>query len=441
VPAIAVIGASFGDEGKGKIVDYIAWKYDVDAVVRFNGGSGAGHEVCVDGKKFSFHQIPSAAFLGKKLYIGEGCAVDPELLLEDELKKLFLEGVFPNLSISNNSKVVFDFLREIDSAEENFRKGKTTKEVGTTKRGIGPAYAFDVGRHGLRMYDLVDEEKLRRKLPKFIELCQNYLNSLGSDYKIDVEKTVEKYVDLGKRIKPYVRDIRREINELYDYGLILFEGAQGTLLDQIFGIYPYVTSSRTTVDAIYGGTGLSPGKEIQERIGVFKAYASRVIDVGPFITKMEKEEQELLREKGDEFGRTTGRPRYIGWPNLVELKYAIERNGFTGLAITRIDTFAGIDPIYVCTKLRDEKGNETDVIPADTEKYEKYSPVYTKLKGWSNLPKEKWEEIAKKGFDALPEEVKAYIKFIQDYTKIPVKIISVGAERRSTIELGKLDIG
>ncbi len=439
MPAVAVIGAQFGDEGKGKIVDYIAWKYNIAAVVRFNGGSGAGHEVVIDNRKFSFHQLPSGVFMGKKLYIGEGCVVDPELLFKEEIDRLNTENIKPDLHISDNAKVVFDFLREIDAAEENFRNSHTSKQVGSTKRGIGPTYGFDVARFGLRMYDLVDEEKLRRKLPALIRLCQGYLKSLGSNYLIDVAKTVEKYLEFGKKMKPFVKDVRREVNDIHNNGRVLFEGAQGTFLDQIFGTYPYVTSSRTIADGVYGGTGLRIDKAMGERIGVFKAYTSRV-GAGPFITRMDDGMQKIVRDKGDEFGRSTGRPRAIGWPNLVELKYANERNSFTGLAMTRLDTFAGVDPIKVCVKYRDEHGNETDEVAADVERYEKNKPVYVELKGWGELEKDGWARIAERGYEALPKEAKSYVKFVEDYVKVPVKIISVGADRKSTIETARLNI-
>ncbi len=434
--AIAVVGSSYGDEGKGKIVDYIAWKYNVDAVVRFNGGSGAGHEIVIGKKKFSFHQVPSGAFLGRNLYIGEGCVVDPELLFKEELDKLHAENVKPNLFISNNTKVVFDFLREIDAAEESFR---SNKKVGSTKRGIGPTYAFDASRFGLRMHDLIEEDKLKSKLPGLIALCQNYLKATGSEHVIDEKATVEKYVELGRRVRPYVKDVRRVINEVYKVGIVLFEGAQGTFLDQIFGTYPFVTSSRTTVDGIYGGSGLSIDKVINERLGVFKVYTSRV-GSGPFLTRMDDDMQKHLRDKGDEFGRSTGRARDVGWPNLVELKYANERNSFTGLALTRFDTFAGFNPISICVGYKDEDGKTTDSVPADVEKYEKYEPVYKKLKGWHELEKDEWERIAKAGFDALPKEARDYIKFIEEYVKVPVKIISVGADRESTIEKVRLNV-
>ena len=425
--SIAVVGSSFGDEGKGKIVDFLVSKYNIDAVARFNGGSGAGHEIVIDGEKFTFHQVPSGAFLGKKLYIGEGCAVDPELLFNQEVEVLKAKGFEPDLGISDNSKVVFDFLREIDGAEESVR------DVKTTKRGIGPTYTMDTARLGMRMYDVADEEKLKSKLPKFMKFCQGYLKMLESDYTIDFDQTLKKYLELSKRIAPYVRDIRDEINNIHSRKTILFEGAQGTLLDQIFGVYPNVTSSRTTVDGIYGGTGLRFGKRIVERIGVFKAYESRMANTGPFITKMDDEVQDELRKKGDEFGRTTGNPRNLGWPNLVELKYATERNGFTGLAVTRIDTFAGLDKIKVCKGYLDDKGNKTDRIPSDSERYEKYQSVYGELEGWPELSEEKWNSIAKKGYATLPQPVKNYLKWISYYVKVDVKIVSVGADRKSTI--------
>jgi adenylosuccinate synthase len=471
VPAIVVVGLQFGDEGKGKIVDYLAEK--ADAVVRFNGGSGAGHTVVINNNTFKLHLIPCGVFRKKKLFIGNGVVVDPEVLIE-EIKKLEDSGLNVNLMISERAHVTFDFHRFFDAIEENFRG--SDKKVGTTKKGIGPTYSDKAARFGIRVIDLTEEDILKERLKQLYLIRSKIAESVfNSKLNSSFDDVFRKYLEYGKLLKKYIGDVSLEVNKLLEEGkLVLFEGAQGTLLDLDHGIYPLVTSSTTISGGASVGTGISPLK-INEIIGVVKAITTRIGETGPFPTEMgtyenAKEDMEFiksggnleerirsLREKilsksasedeigsylrlfGQEFGATTGRPRRCGWLDMVALKYAIRINGVTGLAITKLDILSGINPIKICIKYN-YRGKEIDNFPASMKVLEECRPVYEEIPGWEFLDKEKWEEIASKGFDALPEEAKYFIKKIEELTNVKVKIVSVGAERNSTIEVGKINV-
>lgn len=424
VTGIVIVGTQWGDEGKGKIVDFLS--ENADCVVRYGGGANAGHTVVVEGKIFKFHIIPSGAVYGKKLYIGNGLVVDPQVLLA-EIESLKREGLTPDLHISDRAHVVFDFHKMIDGLEEKF-KGKLS--AGTTKRGIGPTYSDKVARFGIRVADLLDDDTLRRKLDILLELKQRIITRVyDGEETLDKEKIIRRYLQLGHRISDYVCDVSLEINSALDKGqTVIFEGAQGTLLDIDHGVYPYGTSSNPTAGGACTGVGVGPTK-ITKVIGVTKAYTSRV-GTGPVPTELKDEIGERIREKGGEYGTTTGRPRRCGWFDVVPVTYSIRVNGISELALTKLDVLSGINPIRLCLHYKSEDEIIAE-IPADLKMYEKCRPVYEELEGWPSSVE--WSKVAQEGYDALPQKAKAYIERIQELVRVPIKTISVGPERKDTI--------
>jgi len=424
MPGIVIVGTQWGDEGKGKIVDFLAEK--ADCVVRYSGGANAGHTVVVNGKKYKFHIIPSGAIYGKELYIGNGVVVDLEILLQ-EIEKLKKEGIEPDLHLSDRAHVVFDFHKIIDGLEEKF-KGKLS--AGTTRRGIGPAYSDKVARYGIRVVDLLSEDTLRRKMDVLLELKQRIISQVyGGKETLNKEEIIKKYLKLGQRIADYVCDVSLSINSALDKGrTVIFEGAQGTLLDIDHGIYPYGTSSNPTAGGACTGVGVGPTR-IEKVVGVTKAYTSRV-GTGPVPTELKDEIGDRIRDKGGEYGTTTGRPRRCGWFDVVPVRYSIRVNGISELALTKLDVLSGINPVKLCIhyKFKDEVITE---IPADLKVYENCKPVYEELEGWSDSVD--WHKVAQEGYDALPSQAKAYVERIEELVGVPIKIISVGPERQDTI--------
>jgi len=424
MPGIVIVGTQWGDEGKGKIVDFLSEK--ADCVVRYGGGANAGHTVVVERKTYRFHIVPSGAVHGKKIFIGNGLVVDPEVLLE-EIESLKRNGLEPDLHISDRAHVVFDFHKTIDGLEEKF-KGKLS--AGTTKRGIGPTYSDKVARFGIRVADLLDEDTLRTKLDILLELKQRIITRVydGKEY-LDKEEILRRYLRFGQRISDSVCDVSLEINSALDNGqTVIFEGAQGTLLDIDHGVYPYGTSSNPTAGGACTGVGVGPTK-ITKVIGVTKAYTSRV-GTGPVPTELKGEIGERIREKGGEYGTTTGRPRRCGWFDVVPVTYSIRVNDISELALTKLDVLSGINPIRLCLHYKSEDTIITE-IPADLKMYEKCRPVYEELEGWSSSVE--WGKVAQEGYYALPQQAKAYIERIQELVRVPIKIISVGPERKDTI--------
>jgi len=428
MPGIVIVGTQWGDEAKGKITDFLA--KDADCIVRYNGGANAGHTVVVDGKTYKFHLIPSGVLRGKKVYIGNGVVVDPEIFI-DELETLKREGFQPNLHISDRAHVVFDFHKLEDGLQE---KIKGNLRAGTTKRGIGPTYSDKAARFGIRIADLLDEEILSSKLNMLIDLKQKIFSQVyGEDVKLDKKEILEKALRFGRVISNHVCDVSAEINEALDKGeTVIFEGAQGTLLDIDHGLYPYGTSSSTIAGGACTGVGVGP-KRIDEVIGVMKAYTSRV-GTGPVPTELKNSIGERIREVGKEYGTTTGRPRRVGWLDLVPVKYSIRLNDIDKLVITKLDVLSGIDPLKICIKYK--CGNRTiDTIPADIRTFDKCEPVYEELEGWE--ADVNWRKIAEEGYEALPEQAKEYLHRIEEHVKVPISIVSVGAERRETIVLNR----
>ena len=424
MPCIVVVGLQWGDEGKGKIVDILAEKSD--AVVRFNGGSNAGHTVVVNNTKYVFHLIPSGALHGKKLIIGNGVVVDP-IQLYNEIEFLKKNGINVDLHISERAHVVLPHHKFLDSSLDT----KHGLKIGTTRRGIGPAYSDKMSRrYGLRMREYV-ESNFRNILEKIVRGKISILRLYG------FKKSFEKYLDevyseysfYAKELKKYVSNTTYLLNKLIDENkTILFEGAQGTLLDIDHGTYPYVTSSNTIAGAACTGSGISP-KKIDKIIGVFKAYVTRV-GLGPLPTEIHDEKiADRIRSIGNEFGATTGRPRRIGWLDLVALKYAEKINHTDFLAITKIDVLGGIDRIKICVKYV-LNGEDTEIFPSILENIE---PRYIELKGWRELSREEWREIASSGYGTLPREIIKYIECIEEILEKPIKIISIGPSREETI--------
>jgi len=428
MPGIVIVGTQWGDEAKGKITDFLA--KDANCVVRYNGGANAGHTVVVNGKTYKFHLIPSGVLHGKRVYLGNGMVIDPEILM-DELEDLRREGVQPDLHISDRAHVVFSFHKLEDGLQERL---KGNLRAGTTRRGIGPTYSDKTARFGIRIADLLDEEVLDSKLNILIDLKQKIINQVyGEDVKIDKKKVLVKALKFGKAISEYVCDVSAEINEALDKGeTVIFEGAQGTLLDIDHGLYPYGTSSSTVAGGACIGVGVGP-KRIDEVIGVMKAYTSRV-GTGPVPTELKNSIGERIREVGKEYGTTTGRPRRVGWLDLVPVKYSIRLNGIDKLAITKLDVLSGINPLKICIKYK--CGDRMiDTIPADIRTFKECEPVYEEIEGWeASLD---WRKIVQKGYEALPEQAKEYLKRIEEHVKIPISIISVGPERSETIILNK----
>jgi adenylosuccinate synthase len=424
---VVIVGTQWGDEGKGKVVDYLAGKADV--VVRFSGGNNAGHTVVVKGKKYAFHLMPCGAVRGKQLIIGNGVVVDPKVLLE-EIELLKKDGIPPKLLISERAHVIFPYHRALDEAEEQF-KGKL--KAGTTKRGIGPCYEDKAGRFGLRMCDLVNKEMLKEKIDHLFPLKEKQIQMYGGKFDFTKEQLLQEYNAYGEKLKDYVCDANLFLNEAIDSGKnVLFEGTQGTMLDLDHGMYPVGTSCNVTAGAACAGAGVSPLK-INAVIGLTKAYVSRVGE-GPLPTELTGEIGDYIRKKGAEFGTTTGRPRRVGWLDMPALMYACRVNGITGLAITKLDVLGGLDKVKICTSY--SLGDRTlSDIPASCELLSQCKPVYKEMKGWEEFAEGEAEEVARKGYDALPKEMRDYVSEVSKLSSTPAYLISIGPGREETIIL------
>ena len=410
---IVVVGTQWGDEGKGRVIDLLARK--VDAVVRYQGGSNAGHTVVVDGEKFVFHLIPSGILHpGKKAIIANGVVIDPEQLLK-EIKDLKERGipVEKNLYISANAHVVMPYHKDVEKWEESLRgKGK----IGTTGRGIGPAYVDKVARRGIRMGDLLERKTLEEKLNLNLKI---YGNLLGFSYS--KEEILEKFLEFGKKLRKYITDTSLLIYRLMEEGKdILFEGAQGTLLDIDHGTYPYVTSSNASAAGVCTGCGVSP-RSITKVIGVAKAYTTRVGE-GPFPTELKDEIGTLLQERGNEYGATTGRPRRCGWFDGVALRYATRINGLDELILTKLDILDKLDKVKICVAYR-YKGKVIQDFPNRFVMWRECEPVYEEMDGW----KEDTSKVT--SYKDLPDAARKYIKKIEEIGKVPIRLLSVGPQR------------
>jgi len=420
---IVVIGMQWGDEGKGKIVDLLT-EY-ADLVVRFQGGNNAGHTVVVGEEKIILHLIPSGAlYPEKKCLIGNGVVVDPQVLLReiDELQKRghFLKD--EQLMISEDAHVIMPYHRRMDVARE---KLKGEKKIGTTGRGIGPSYEDKIGREGIRIGDLLEPETFREKLEENLALKNLFLETCLRDQGFKTEEIFQEYSGYAARLGKYVGNTSLFIDREMKKGKhILLEGAQGTHLDVDHGTYPFVTSSNTVAGGACTGAGIGPTR-ISKVIGVSKAYTTRV-GSGPFPTELNDEMGEKIRQRGGEFGATTGRPRRTGWLDIPILRDAIRLSGITGIALTKMDVLSDFDSIKVCTGYRYE-GKLVEDVPSQLRVLEKCEPIYEELPGWKS-------DLGKAGhFKDLPKEARDYVRRIEELTETDVILVSVGQRREETI--------
>lgn len=419
---VVLIGAQWGDEGKGKVTDFLARQAEM--VVRYQGGNNAGHTVVVGEQTFKLHLIPSGILHGDKMcLIGNGVVIDPGVLLE-ELATLEKQGVSTaNLRISPRAHVIFPYHKSIDLAEEE-RKG--IRKIGTTCRGIGPAYTDKAARDGIRMVELIDREELAEKLENVMAAKNLLLSGVyGSDTPFDYGEILELYSVYGEQLSKYVANVSILVNDAIDAGKkVLFEGAQGTLLDIDHGTYPYVTSSSPIAASACSGAGLGPTK-INTVVGVAKAYITRVGE-GPFPTELHDQTGELIRKRGFEFGTTTGRPRRCGWYDAIIARYAARINGLSYLAVTKLDVLSGLETLKICTGYR-YKDEIIKDFPDSLKVLDQCEPVYREFPGWQ-------EDItgAQDWMD-LPQNAREYLKNLEELSGVPIAIVSVGPGRDQTL--------
>ncbi|MDX6637463.1 MAG: adenylosuccinate synthase [Solirubrobacterales bacterium] len=426
MPGIAIVGTQWGDEGKGKVTDLLAEHADV--VVRFQGGNNAGHTIVRDAEEFKLHLIPSGIlYPGKRCVIGNGVVIDPGVLIA-ELDALRQRGIdISSLRISSNAHVIMPYHVMLDTAGEA-KLGKL--EIGTTKRGIGPAYADKSARLGIRIQDLLDGKILRKKILAALEPKRQMLRPFERDPELDLHTIAEDYLRYGHRLEPHVADTARLCWEALDSGkTVIFEGAQAALLDLDHGTYPFVTSSNPIAGAACVGAGVAPS-DINEVWGVAKAYATRV-GAGPFPTELDDEIGEQIRKRGGEVGTTTGRPRRTGWLDLVALRYASRLNGLTSLAITKLDVLSGFDPIRVAVRYRSGEGARLDEFPYHQSVLHFAKPEYEELPGFEG-------DIGACRTEAdLPREARELIEFISENAGAPVRLVGVGPGREQVIWMGE----
>ena len=415
-----IVGTQWGDEGKGKITDILAEHSDY--VVRYQGGNNAGHTVVVGENVFKLHLIPSGILYDSCCcIIGNGVVLDPSVFLKeiDTIVKQGIKVTPDKLKISSIAHVILPIHRDLDQKQESKRHHE---KIGTTGKGIGPAYTHKVSRLGVRVQDLLNSDVLKKKLIK-----QNWSDFYSSN-EYDIDDVVQTYVEIGLKLKPFIVDSSLFINNAIDSGKrVILEGAQGTLLDVDHGTYPYVTSSNPVSGGACIGAGIGPHK-IKKVVGVTKAYLTRVGE-GPFTTELFDEFGSRLRDVGGEFGTTTGRPRRCGWLDLVILKYSIRVNGLTEICLTKLDVLDSFKEIKVCTKYKTASGEIIHDFPLDLDVYSNCTPIYETLPGWES------DTSKLTSFDDLPVNAKAYVDFIYSKTNVDISMISVGTRRRQTIHI------
>ena len=422
-----LLGLQWGDEGKGKMTDYLAEEAEV--IVRFQGGNNAGHTVEVGEKQYKLHLIPSGILHDNKLnIIGNGVVVDPKALFT-EIDYLEAEGVKvtpSKLIISDRAHVIMPYHKVLDKLKE---KARGKNDIGTTGKGIGPCYTDKFERSGIRVCDLIDEEVFKEKLKENIEFKNKYIvNVLGGE-ALNYDEILKEYLKLAERLRPYVQDTSvRLYDEIKQDKNILFEGAQGMLLDIDYGTYPYVTSSNTTACGVASGSGIGPTM-ITNAVGIAKAYTTRV-GKGPFPTELDNEIGEWIREKGHEYGVTTGRSRRCGWLDAVILKTTVRVSGLTSLCVTKIDTLAGLEKLKICVGYKFDN-KVIDYFPASLNDLAKCEPIYEEFDGWG-------DEVADaRSYEELPENAKKYLARIEELTGTKISIIGVGPRRDQTIRVTK----
>jgi adenylosuccinate synthase len=418
VPGTVIVGAQWGDEGKGKIVDLLA--RDSDLVCRYNGGPNAGHTIVADGATYKLRQIPSGIVWGKECVIGAGCVVDPAVLI-DEIDEYVTGRGLPadRVQLSGNAQMIMPWHVLLDQASER-RLGNL--QIGTTRRGNGPAYADKASRLGIRLQDIFDPKILRQKIETALAEKNIWLERVYGVEPIELEELAERYESYAQRLRPHLADTSLLVDRaLRDGRRVLFEGGHGTLLDIDHGTYPFVTSSSTIAGGACTGIGIGPTR-IDEVIGVAKAYVTRVGE-GPFPTEIEGPDQARVRELGGEFGTVTGRERRCGWLDLVALRYAVRLSGITSVALTKLDVLSRFDEVPVCTQYRLRDGTATDEFPAHQSDFHHCRPVYETLPGWD-------EPL---DGATLPDAARRYVEFIEQQLEVEVSWVGTGAERAQVL--------
>ncbi len=422
MPIVVVVGAQWGDEGKGKVTDFLASQADV--VARYQGGNNAGHTVVVDGTAYKLHLIPSGILYPNTLcIIGSGVVVDPVVLCR-EMKYLEDLGISTErLAVSSTAHVILPYHKVLDELEEADRLEK----IGTTGRGIGPAYADKYARNGIRMRDLQSEESLRRALDVVLPQKNKLLQKLYDHPGFTVDQILDEFSPLGPTIRRLLSDSSLLVETAYRKGQrVLCEGAQGTLLDIDHGTYPFVTSSSPTAGGAAPGLGIGPTR-ISQVVGVVKAYTTRVGE-GPFVTELRDEIGQAIRDRGKEYGTTTGRPRRCGWFDAVMARYSVRINGLTGVALTLLDVLDAFDTLKICTEY-EYHGQPLSEFPTDLRVLEECRPVYRELPGWGR------DTTNVKHWDDLPEAARAYLQAVAEEIDCPIQYVSVGPGREQTITL------
>ncbi|CAG9270800.1 adenylosuccinate synthase [Paraburkholderia caribensis] len=419
---VVVVGAQWGDEGKGKIVDWLAEEADI--VVRYNGGHNAGHTLVVNGQTYKLALLPSGIVRGKPGLIGNGVALDPEALLAeiDRMASLGIHVTPQMLQIAETATLVLPVHRAIDAAQERLR----TRPIGTTLRGIGPAYEDKVGRRGLRVCDLAEPESLAQKLDALLDYHNAWFRGLGLE-PFPRDRMVSDLLKIAPRILPYMGRVWEQLDNARASGKrTVFEGSQAVMLDVDWGSYPYVTSSSTVAASAASGTGIAPS-HLGRILGVSKVYATRVGE-GPFTSEVDGTPGDLLRQRGGEYGVNTGRPRRCGWLDIVQLRQSSKVAGIDLLALTKLDVLDGFDSIYVCTGYELD-GNHIDYMPSIQAEQQRLRPVLVRFDGWDGSTR------GIRSFDALPREAAALIEVIQQEVGIPVSMVTTGPERDDVIVL------
>ncbi|MGQ0544241.1 MAG: adenylosuccinate synthase [Betaproteobacteria bacterium] len=420
---VVVIGTQWGDEGKGKIVDWLTDR--AQGVVRFQGGHNAGHTLVIGGKKTVLHLIPSGILReGVDCFIGNGVVVSPQALVAemDELEAAGVRGVVARLSVSEACPLILAYHGALDLARE---AAKGEKKIGTTGRGIGPAYEDKVARRAIRVQDLFDARRFAEKLRELLEFHNFVLKNFYHQGEVPFQKTLDDTLALAPRLAPLIADVPRALYHANRAGKnLLFEGAQGSLLDIDHGTYPFVTSSNCVAGAAAAGAGIGP-HHLHYVLGITKAYTTRVGE-GPFPTELSDATGERLRQRGQEFGATTGRPRRTGWFDAAALKRSIQLNGVSGLCITKLDVLDGVEAVKICVGYKLE-GSFSEILPVGAEELERCHPVYEELPGWME------STVGIRAYDGLPAAARAYLKRIEELAGVPIDLISTGADREETI--------
>lgn len=423
---VVVVGTQWGDEGKGKITDYLADGADV--VARYQGGNNAGHTILIGNKKYKLTMIPSGIFNNDKTcVIGNGMVINPAALI-DEIQYIHDNGFSTaNLKISDRAHVIMPYHMVLDALEED-RKGDN--KIGTTRKGIGPCYMDKAARAGIRIADLMDAEEFESKVRLLVEQKNQVIQQVYGGEPVDAEAIIQEYLGYAEKLRPYVADTSVVLNDAIDEGKhILFEGAQGVMLDIDQGTYPFVTSSNPTAGGVCIGSGVGPSK-IQQVIGVAKAYTTRVGD-GPFPTELHDEIGSQIRETGHEYGTVTGRPRRVGWFDSVVVRHARRVSGITGLSLNSLDVLTGLETVKICTGYK-YRGEIIQHYPASLKMLAECEAVYEELPGWS-------EDISgAKKLEDLPESTQRYVQRVSELTGIPIAIFSVGRNREQTNPVVKI---